>query len=138
MHSTAPQFREVLPPSCPTSGSANLQPMKLLRLVGPHDLCNADFHSHMALNFPCPSPERACEWASCSMFLTSTPAHQLNGLRKFKRLKGKTRVAFIDVNQQTGIAHIKDTKHVDVWMYSSFDPVLNHSHSVDIDDYQAS
>ena len=132
-----PPYKESLPAQCPPPEAGPLQPMSLLRLIGPNDLCEGDFASHAALGVPCHMPDKACEWASCSMFLPSLEKHKLVALTKFKRLKSKNAVAYVAVGPAAGIARISTTKHVDLWMYADYSPLENTSHVVKLDDYEA-
>jgi hypothetical protein len=132
------KFREKLPDRCPPDEAGPLTPQTLLRLVEGEVPNESQFDSHAALGFECALEGRECEWASCSMFLPSIERHKLASLQKFKRLKNKSHVAFISVDQSSGIAVIKPTKHVDLWMTEQFLPT-QHVHSVvSLDSYEPS
>lgn len=132
------QFREPLPANCPPSDAGPISTLILLRLVGPEQPTEEDFDSHAALGYECTLDGGECEWASCSMFLPSVAGHVLRGLRRFKRLKHKTHVALVEVDQNAGIASIKNSKHVDFWMYSHFRPTEMLRKVVSLDAYEPS
>lgn len=133
--SAAPAFREKLPPKCPPGKAAPLAQQILVRFVGPGDVTDADFHSYAALGIPGCQAGKECDWASCSMFLKSITRAQLKELLKYPRLKEKTAVALIKVNNSTGVAYIRKTRHVDVWMFDSYDPMKHIQTVVEIDSY---
>ena len=132
----APIYREELPKGCPVAEQTGpLTPQRLLRLVGPTEVTNDDFHSH-AFHGPCTFPGRECDWAACSMYLDGTAQATLLGLRKFPKLKQKNAVAIVRVDPMTGVARIDENQHVAVWMYASFDPVANLADVVPLEDYR--
>jgi len=130
-----PSWREDLPENCPPAEAAPLNNLKLMRLVGPHDVVESDFASHAALGYTCHMEDKECEWASCSMFLPSLAPHQLRDLRKFKRLKSKTSIVYVQVHSSAGVAVIKPTRHVDMWFYDSFSPTQAIVATVPLDEY---
>lgn len=71
------------------------------------------------------------------MFLASYEKHRLVGLTKFKRLKHKNSVALVNIGPNSGPAYVSITKHVDVWMLASYDPVANTASVVGLGDYEA-
>lgn len=128
-------WREVLPENCPPPHAAPLVTQRLMRLVGPQDVSELDFASHAALGITCTLEGRECEWASCSMFLPTLAVHQLRDLLKFKRLKSKTTVAYVEVDPSAGIAVVKPTRHVDMWFYDHFAPSGKVVSKVPVDEY---
>lgn len=68
------------------------------------------------------------------MFQDRLTRDELLGLLKMPALRKKTAVAYVNVNPQSGLTAIRG-KHVDLWMYASFDPVQNIAAVVGIDSY---
>lgn len=129
------QWREALPDGCPLPDATPLEDITLVRLIGPDDLNQGDFHSYAALGYECVQPEKACEWSACSMFVTSVPQSFLVGLRRFKRLRNKNAVAWVKVGPHAGTGLRRDD-HVSVWMRKSFDPVAAVTKQSSLDDYE--
>ncbi len=135
VRAASPAWRERLPENCPPRDAIGLVSQPLLRLVGPSDVCDDDFKSHQALGRPCLNG-RHCEWAACSLFLLGTRKEQFDTLRKFPTLKDKTGVAYVAVDQKSGVGKVNtQSKHVSLWMYSSFDPVKHVTKVVPINEY---
>lgn len=132
------EWREDLPDRCPPENAAEPAPQTLIRLLDCATPTDGDFDSHLALGLTCNDEKRLCEWASCSMFLSSFEKHQIIALRKFKRLKNKTHVAFVEINADSGRVQVKPTKHVDVWMYKTFSPTDNVVKVVEAEQYEPS
>lgn len=129
------KWREDLPANCPPKGDAGpLTPQVLIRLAKAN-YDDDDFKSHNALGKPCTN-NRLCEWSSCSMFLPSVSKTQLDDLRKYPNLRKMKVVLFVNIDGGSGEAKVSPSKHVDFWMYRSFDPMKAVAKSVPIDDYQ--
>ena len=119
----ANRFRETLPANCPPHDAAPLPAQTALRLVPADPACPADFDSHAAAGRQCPKSWAPCEWASCSMFIANVRREVLTDLRKFPNLRHMTQIAHVSVGPSAGVAKIKASGHIDLWMYATFDPV---------------
>jgi len=127
-------FKEELPAQCPPADAGPLLPQRLLRLTENQSFTDADFMSHAALGRPCFNGKH-CEWSACSMFLPTISKTQLDDLRRFPNLRRKSVVAYVEVNQQSGVGTISKTKHVNLWMFKSYDPVKHITRWVPVADY---
>lgn len=58
----------------------------------------------------------------------------LKDLIKFPNLKDKTFAAWVSVDVNSGLTETKGT-HVDLWMYSSFDPLKSVTSVIKVEDY---
>ncbi|MBU1313957.1 MAG: hypothetical protein KJ947_22450 [Alphaproteobacteria bacterium] len=132
------KFREALPANCPPDDAGPLNTQVLVRLVEGPDVTEADFDSQEKLGYECTIENGDCEWASCSMFLPSVPKHKLVTLTKYKRLKKKKHVAYVEINELSGIAKVGTSKHVDVWMFQDYTPSANIGRVVGLDAYEPS
>jgi hypothetical protein len=132
------RFRESLPQNCPPEDSGPLHPQTLLRLVEGPAVIEADFDSQEKLGYQCTVENGECTWASCSMFLPSVPKSKLMTLTKYKRLQKKKHVAYVSVDQSSGIAKVGQSKHVDLWIFEAYQPSLNVTDVVGLDAYEPS
>jgi hypothetical protein len=132
------EWRESLPDRCPPDDASEPAGQTLIRLVVGETPGQCEFASHTALGIPCHDDSLLCEWASCSMFLPSYEKHRIKGLLKYRRLKKKTHVAFVQIDKDSGKVQIKDSKHVDLWMFKSFNPVDNIVKVIGVDQYEPS
>jgi hypothetical protein len=130
-----PSWREKLPSDCPPKGAGPLAAQELIRLASSKQYCDDDFKSHAALGKPCQNG-KLCEWSSCSMFLPSVTKAQLDDLRKYPNLRTKKIVLYVKVDQQSGEGVISKAKHVDFWMYQSYNPIKHVTKWLAVDDYK--
>jgi hypothetical protein len=133
-----PNWRENLPPKCPPDGKDGAAPLAsqvLLRLTKSENFQEGDFDSYAAMGMPCLN-ERLCEWSGCSMFLASLSKAHLNDLRGYPNLRHMKVVAFVEVDQNSGVGKISRSKHVTVWMYKDYKPTKHIAKWVPIDDFE--
>lgn len=131
-------FRENLPQNCPPDDAGPLNSQTLVRLVQGPTVSEADFDSQDKLGYECTIDGGECEWASCSMFLPSVPKHKLESLTKYKRLRNKRHIAYISVDENSGVAKVGHSKHVDLWMFETYLPSSKVINVVGLDGYEPS
>jgi hypothetical protein len=118
-------FREILPAGCPPI-DANLEDefivIRLAKTGNPTQEC---FHSHAVIGLLPVGDNDPCEFASCSFFRAIDPTDYARSIKKLPNFKKYfTHAFFMTTCASMGKYRLnKKTKHVDVWFYSSFDPV---------------
>lgn len=125
-------FKESLPESCPPSTATALNGT-FLRLVETTTVSPNSFLSRTALGLT-PLPGKECSCSACSLIVPSVTREALADLTKYPKLKKMTSVAILTVSPNDGVGEIGG-KHIDYWMYSTFDPVKNVSHVTEIVNY---
>ena len=113
-------FRELLPDNCPPEDAHMGGYEVLYRFVPATPATNGDFDSHAAKGKAPPPTVDPCRWSSCSFFRSRKDA-----LSKLKLPKAKARFshfAVVNVPQGSGYS-VEKSGHVDLWMFSTFDPV---------------
>jgi hypothetical protein len=111
-------FRESLPNNCPPAEAHDRALEQVFRFVPTGTPVAADFASNAAKQEPLPPGVDPCRWASCSL---CADMEQVEKARKFPKLKKFQHVAKMNIPKASGLSH--GTKHIDFWMFDSFDPV---------------
>lgn len=119
-------FKEPLPPQCPPADAPVADGRNVLRLIeAPDKISAASFHSHAKLGKKVPPTVCPCRWASCSTFNAEAKPHYLTGATKLPKLRHMKYVAVLHLPPEAGRIKVDQNGHVDVWMYSDFDPLEN-------------
>lgn len=114
-----PSYKEHLPPLCPPSDASPPARQKVWRFTDNNPVIAHDFLSYRALKRQVLPGTDACRASSCSVF--TAPCE----LSKLPKLREKF-VAELNIDEKSGLAK-KKRKHIDLWMFTSFDPVANTS-----------
>lgn len=119
-------FKEVLPAGCPTQDDGICVGKYVLRFIAGPQATPQDFLSHAALKKPRPKDIDLCSWHSCSCWDASVAEHKVLGMLALPRLRKRySHVAKMWIDEKAGRLRVKDTGHIDLWMYASFDPVAS-------------
>ncbi|TXM96737.1 hypothetical protein FV242_33180 [Methylobacterium sp. WL64] len=120
-----PDFAEQLPANCPPADAAKTSKRQLLRLGRKDPPTPQCFESYSAKGRTCDDDTDPCEHASCSTFIhyeNDDFAQALSRLPSFKKFYKY--LHFMNIDEKTGIMKINQyTGHVDLWIFSTFDPV---------------
>lgn len=114
------KFLEDLPPKCPPEAAEDRAIQSAFRVVRNLNPTVDEFKSYAALGRPLSPMDDICRFASCSLFLCREKASRLAKMPRM-RASGAKFIAEITIDSGSGLSLIKN-KHVDFWMYSSFDP----------------
>ena len=113
-------YWEVLPQQCPPADAADVAISEAYRLVGANPPAKDHFASYAKLGKPKPPTVDPCSWASCSLFTSLTHLRNMSALPKI-RDAGAPFVAKLSLPVGAGMSRLK-RKHVDFWMFDTFDP----------------
>lgn len=125
MVAAAPAFREApLPDACPPPDAAQPTSRLLVRLVRTDPPTAEDFRScHLEGKTPSRKDHDPCAWQGCSFFAEETPREKIDGIAKYKNHADKKFLAFIRIDEQSGVIKIgPDGHHTTVWLYAAFVP----------------
>lgn len=114
-------FREVLPAGCPPANSHNGACAIAFRFVSTATPKADAFESYATKGGLPPDGVDPCRWASCSLY------PDLATVNKKRKLPGLKKYGFVaEIIIKAGSGHlIEDSKHIDFWMYDTFDPVAS-------------
>lgn len=115
------KFWEVLPAQCPPAKAADIEISDAYRCVTSSTPTKNDFLSQAAKKLKLGPLGDPCKHASCSLFTCSEKAKNI-AYRLPKPREGGPFVAQLTIGSGAGVSLIKN-KHVDFWMYDTFDPV---------------
>lgn len=114
------EYWEQLPPQCPPATAADVALSGAFRIVFNNPPTKDDFKSKRALGHEMEPDGDECRFSSCSLFTCVRKVGNVAGLPKVRARNPF--VASIDVPVGAGKS-LTRKKHVDFWMYSTFDPV---------------
>ena len=117
------EFAETLPEQCPPNEATPLSDAVLIRLAKKATPTLECFSSHAARGLPIRGDVDPCCHASCSFFEHDEKGEQLNAMRLLPRFKNFTHAFLLSVGPEAGLALVSAKKHVDLWMFKSFNPV---------------
>ncbi|RWJ96997.1 hypothetical protein [Mesorhizobium sp.] len=114
-------YWEDLPQQCPPATAADVAINEAYRLVGANPPEKEHFASYAKRGRPVPPTVDPCSWASCSFFTSIEHIRNMPSLPKI-RDNGSSFVAKLSVPVGAGMSR-KKGKHIDFWMFDTFDPV---------------
>jgi hypothetical protein len=114
-------FWEVLPDKCPPEKAADVAIAVAYRCVTSEKPSKSDFLSQAAKKRALLPLGDACKHASCSLFTCPDKAQNI-AYRLPKPREGGPFVAHLTISTGAGVS-LQKNKHVDFWMYDTFDPV---------------
>ena len=94
----------------------------MIRLAKTPTPTASDFASHAARGLPIRGND-TCSHASCSMFLHDAEDEQLNAMRALPHFRNFTHAFLVQVDNASGMALEGKNKHVDLWLFRTFNPV---------------
>jgi hypothetical protein len=123
---TRSKFREALPRGCPPPDAAVPSKQIVYRLTLCDPPTQRDFDSSAARGRPLRLNDDACCHSSCSVAVACDRGRQrladLSNLPFYKRKR--TYIAHIAIDSKSGSIKVThNSAHVDLWMFSTFDPV---------------
>lgn len=122
-------FGEKLPQGCPPLGAVDQYIPVAYRVVQKFNPGKRDFYSHAMLGMRLPPMQDACKWSSCSLFVCRDTVFAL--AQRMPKLRfPKAHVSTLSIPKGAGLSIVKKKKHVDFWMFNSFDPVAAVSETV--------
>jgi len=116
------KFLELLPDGCPPGDALPPEPTVVIRLAKEPTPSAEHFASHAARGLPLRGP-MTCSYASCSLFFHDAGGEQLNAMRRLPRFKSFKYAYIVKVDQGSGVGIAGGGKHLDLWMFKTFDPV---------------
>jgi len=118
-------FKEMLPGGCPVDEARNLPEQVVVRLVSREALDATDFASHAALGKSRPDEICPCKWSSCSVFGGRKGLQTAIDMVALPRYRKRfSHLAHLQIDGRSGLGVVNDKSgHIDLWMFSSFDPV---------------
>ncbi len=87
----------------------------MIRAISGPQATTADFDSHAKRNIALPDGMCPCRWASCSLFQSSATT-------KLPKIKKRKYLAFLNVDESSGLALAGNGGHFDFWFWATFDP----------------
>jgi hypothetical protein len=122
MKDVGPSFKEPLPQGCPPHGAADQAIPTAYRVVQSSNPTQTDFHSHALKGIPVSPTTGLCQASSCSLFVCKETVTAL--AQRMPKLRfPSAHVSTLSIPVGAGYSLIKKQKHVDFWMFKSFDPV---------------
>lgn len=115
-------FLEDLPDGCPPEDATPPEAASVIRLAKDPHPDPAHFASHAARGLPLRGP-MTCSYASCSLFFHDAGFDQLNAMRRLPRFKNFKYAYILKVDANSGLGLAGAGKHLDLWMFKSFNPV---------------
>lgn len=115
-------YMEPLPPQCPPADAVDCEHNVAFRIVFSNPPTADDFKSRAANGDPTPPGVTDCRNASCSFSVDVAKLRNQAGLPKFRAKNPKIASVSIAIGSGRSHTNIK-TKHIDFWMYDTFDPV---------------
>jgi len=118
-------FCELLPPGCPPPDAKLASRQIVYGLTKSDPPTHDDFRSHAALQIPRRPNCDLCSHASCSAAVSEAGRQSLIDLSKTSFWKKKKSfIAYLEIDERTGKTKFSaKSTHVDIWMFSGFDPV---------------
>lgn len=121
---TPPPYREILPPECPPADAIALGRQIVIRLVPANPAVPENFDSSAKAGRNCPRGCSPCQWAACSVFVDPLRPEKITDLLKLPKMRQMNFLVRLLVDVNSGKARpTKETGHISLWMYDSFDPV---------------
>ena len=119
-------YRETLPTNCPPTDATPPNQQIVYRLTLSDPPTQSDFDSNAARGRSMRPNGNACDHASCSMVIACDKGRQrlidMSNLPFYK--EKRTYIAHISIHDKSGTIKINTrSAHVDLWMFSDFDPV---------------
>jgi hypothetical protein len=114
-------FWEELPDQCPPAKAADIEISDAYRCVTSDSPTKDDFLSQAARKRPLNPLADPCKHSSCSLFTCADKAKNI-AYRLPKPREGGPFVAHLTIESGAGVS-LEKNKHVDFWMYDTFDPV---------------
>jgi len=114
-------YWEPLPEQCPPAEAEDIAIDIAYRVVFTNPPKQEQFASLKALGRDMPPGTDECRFASCSLWSCPTQVRKIAGLPKV-RIQNPL-IAELQIAQGSGTSITKN-KHIDFWIYDSFDPTL--------------
>lgn len=108
---------------CPPEDAVPPEEALVIRLAKTPTPTAACFRSHAARGLPIRGDTSPCRHASCSVFFNDEKCEQLNAMRRLPHFRSFTHAFLLRVTPTSGLALAGAEKHLDLWMFKSFDPV---------------
>lgn len=117
------EYWEDLPPGCPPAEAVPPAASQMIRLAKTDTPAPDCFVSHAAKGLPIRGGASPCAHASCSLFYHDREHEQINAMRRLPRFKNFTHAFLVEIDDNSGMGLAGHGKHLDLWMFKSFDPV---------------
>lgn len=111
------EYKEQLPLECPPETAQRVSRMEVVRALQTGTPTQDDFRSHAALGKINKVGCSPCRWASCSVFVAP------NKLEKLPKIRKLVYFAHLEIDQTSGVVQFGNGGHIDLWMFSGFDPL---------------